>query len=191
MCHEGCHRSCRSDRRAQAAAAGAGTAARPAARDPRWRRPVRDRDRFHSHAAEEAGQGAGGGTGREAPSAHRRAGPRHAGARTAVRAADSSLVVAAFASWHEKHDAARRVLNGALRLIEHCVLETYSVLTRLPAPHRAPGDVVREDRKSTRLNSSHTVISYAVFCLKKKKNKAQGDPYHKRNGAAHGSRNDY
>src|SRR5438132_9879865 len=27
---------------------------------------------------------------------------------------------------------------------------------------------VREDRKSTRLNSSHTVISYAVFCLKKK-----------------------
>ena len=27
------------------------------------------------------------------------------------------------------------------------------------------------DRKSTRLNSSHVVISYAVFCLKKKKNK--------------------
>src|SRR5438034_3695484 len=33
-----------------------------------------------------------------------------------------------------------------------------------------PQDVItREDRKSTRLNSSHTVISYAVFCLKKKK----------------------
>src|SRR5260221_2532782 len=30
----------------------------------------------------------------------------------------------------------------------------------------------RLDRKSTRLNSSHTVISYAVFCLKKKKRKA-------------------
>src|SRR3954449_12154974 len=28
----------------------------------------------------------------------------------------------------------------------------------------------RSDRKSTRLNSSHTLISYAVFCLKKKKN---------------------
>src|SRR5258708_9358429 len=27
-----------------------------------------------------------------------------------------------------------------------------------------------EDRKSTRLNSSHQIISYAVFCLKKKKN---------------------
>src|SRR5438034_9256506 len=29
----------------------------------------------------------------------------------------------------------------------------------------------KRDRKSTRLNSSHTVISYAVFCLKKKKKK--------------------
>src|SRR5256885_5472503 len=31
------------------------------------------------------------------------------------------------------------------------------------------------DRKSTRLNSSHLVISYAVFCLKKKKNDRQYD----------------
>src|SRR5256885_11524304 len=31
------------------------------------------------------------------------------------------------------------------------------------------GDVAQGDRKSTRLNSSHLVISYAVFCLKKKK----------------------
>src|SRR5260221_2211681 len=30
-------------------------------------------------------------------------------------------------------------------------------------------DRIKKDRKSTRLNSSHTVISYAVFCLKKKK----------------------
>src|SRR5206468_11721442 len=34
------------------------------------------------------------------------------------------------------------------------------------APHHAEH---REDRKSTRLNSSHDQISYAVFCLKKKK----------------------
>src|SRR5256885_10222465 len=32
-----------------------------------------------------------------------------------------------------------------------------------------------EDRKSTRLNSSHLVISYAVFCLKKKNKKPQYD----------------
>src|SRR5438067_8980962 len=30
-----------------------------------------------------------------------------------------------------------------------------------------------QDRKSTRLNSSHVSISYAVFCLKKKKNKSE------------------
>src|SRR5207253_8762021 len=35
-----------------------------------------------------------------------------------------------------------------------------------------PVDGVRLDRKSTRLNSSHVAISYAVFCLKKKTNTA-------------------
>src|SRR6266850_5699527 len=44
----------------------------------------------------------------------------------------------------------------------------------LPPRPRSPGPGVRHllappDRKSTRLNSSHLVISYAVFCLKKKK----------------------
>src|SRR2546430_9203119 len=34
-----------------------------------------------------------------------------------------------------------------------------------------PGLLLRIDRKSTRLNSSHSQISYAVFCLKKKKKK--------------------
>src|SRR5438034_4875368 len=33
----------------------------------------------------------------------------------------------------------------------------------------------KSDRKSTRLNSSHTVISYAVFCLKKKKKEIRKD----------------
>src|SRR5256885_6476486 len=40
----------------------------------------------------------------------------------------------------------------------------YLNLTVLP-----DGNVLATDRKSTRLNSSHLVISYAVFCLKKKK----------------------
>src|SRR5947207_6853431 len=40
------------------------------------------------------------------------------------------------------------------------------------AQHAPVQHVARSgDRKSTRLNSSHTVISYAVFCLKKKKKK--------------------
>src|SRR2546422_4372539 len=36
---------------------------------------------------------------------------------------------------------------------------------------RVVAETVRRDRKSTRLNSSHGYISYAVFCLKKKKKK--------------------
>lgn len=60
-----------------------------------------------------------------------------------MKAADTSLVVAAFASWHESHEGARRALDRGLRLVEHCALETYSVLTRLPAPHRTAGIVVR------------------------------------------------
>ena len=61
-----------------------------------------------------------------------------------MRAVDTSTVVAAFASWHEKHRAAREVLDLGPRLIDHCAVETYSVLTRLPSPHRSPGALVRD-----------------------------------------------
>src|SRR5256885_10885494 len=43
-------------------------------------------------------------------------------------------------------------------------------LARKVAPTDASVFITGEDRKSTRLNSSHLVISYAVFCLKKKNN---------------------
>src|SRR5256885_684853 len=46
-------------------------------------------------------------------------------------------------------------------------VRTFAFLRETPPPRR--GDPDRLDRKSTRLNSSHLVISYAVFCLKKKK----------------------
>src|SRR5258708_11211113 len=39
------------------------------------------------------------------------------------------------------------------------------------------GSRAKEDRKSTRLNSSHQIISYAVFCLKKKKQKVFSSYY--------------
>src|SRR5207249_8577027 len=42
-------------------------------------------------------------------------------------------------------------------------------LARVQGPPRPGTDRPRRDRKSTRLNSSHVSISYAVFCLKKKK----------------------
>src|SRR5260221_14382474 len=46
----------------------------------------------------------------------------------------------------------------------HATLSPRNWLHTDAAPHHFP----QRDRKSTRLNSSHTVISYAVFCLKKK-----------------------
>src|SRR3989454_11863057 len=49
------------------------------------------------------------------------------------------------------------------------VASAYIALNAAKHDHLARHDI-RGDRKSTRLNSSHLVISYAVFCLKKKKN---------------------
>src|SRR5260221_7294843 len=46
-------------------------------------------------------------------------------------------------------------------------------LLRAQLPGPADGRAAGRDRKSTRLNSSHTVISYAVFCLKKKKHTSE------------------
>ena len=58
-------------------------------------------------------------------------------------AVDTSVIVAAVAAWHEKHDAAARALGSVEGLIipSHVLIESYAVLTRLPAPHRlAPAD---------------------------------------------------
>src|SRR3712207_7570020 len=49
--------------------------------------------------------------------------------------------------------------------------ETRVVVPRIGG-QQAPGVERAQDRKSTRLNSSHANISYAVFCLKKKKKSA-------------------
>src|SRR5256885_8565080 len=50
-------------------------------------------------------------------------------------------------------------------------LGSFADTARPMRPSRSVGRPFFKDRKSTRLNSSHLVISYAVFCLKKKKNK--------------------
>src|SRR5256885_12836482 len=66
--------------------------------------------------------------------------------------------------------------SGATATIGAERKERYGALERVPGsprPRLLDGALVDEpptlDRKSTRLNSSHLVISYAVFCLKKKK----------------------
>src|SRR5947207_12077840 len=57
---------------------------------------------------------------------------------------------------------------------------------RCPATGAAAKPAVCRDRKSTRLNSSHTVISYAVFCLKKKTKKQ--NKHKNRKQDSHGTR---
>jgi predicted nucleic acid-binding protein len=59
-----------------------------------------------------------------------------------VIAVDTSVVVAGFASWHEGHSSAAAALARKPRVPAHVLVETYSVLTRLPPPHRAPADLV-------------------------------------------------
>src|SRR5438034_2393877 len=56
---------------------------------------------------------------------------------------------------------------GSVHAAAHGAVELDEGEPRLPC---------RQDRKSTRLNSSHTVISYAVFCLKKKKDESTKTP---------------
>src|SRR5690625_6251435 len=91
-------------------------------------------------------------------------------------------------------DAITVVLGGfsaiALLVMMLVINNTFSVLvaqrTRQYALQRVLGAtrgqirkaVLAEDRKSTRLNSSHVAISYAVFCLKKKQTQILNDLTH-------------
>src|SRR2546427_8072429 len=65
---------------------------------------------------------------------------------------------------------AGKAADEIVRLLERsegrafCLFTSYALMNELY-------ERVRKDRKSTRLNSSHSQISYAVFCLKKKKKK--------------------
>src|SRR2546430_10912847 len=70
--------------------------------------------------------------------------------------------------------------DRARRILEHDVAVAALLVQEAPA---------RVDRKSTRLNSSHSQISYAVFCLKKKKkclyNRAEADCKHVHGSTTH------
>lgn len=59
-----------------------------------------------------------------------------------MSAVDSSVVIAGFATWHTMHREARAVLDTGPAVVGHGLIESYSVLTRLPAPHRAEGEIV-------------------------------------------------
>src|SRR2546429_5712277 len=59
--------------------------------------------------------------------------------------------------------------NGTLHLERHLTVELALLEQKYYPTLRNFYQLVKKDRKSTRLNSSHGYISYAVFCLKKKK----------------------
>jgi len=59
-------------------------------------------------------------------------------------AVDSSVLVAAYATWHESHSQAADAVRRGPALIAHAALEAYSVLTRLPERVRAPAELVRQ-----------------------------------------------
>ncbi len=61
-----------------------------------------------------------------------------------IRALDSSVLVAAFAEWHEAHELARIACKRRVQPIGHALAESYSVLTRLPEPHRAGPSLVAQ-----------------------------------------------
>ena len=57
---------------------------------------------------------------------------------------DSSVVIAAFASWNQYHGTALEALGDARDLVAHVELEANSALTRLPEPFRAAPPLVAE-----------------------------------------------
>jgi len=61
-----------------------------------------------------------------------------------VIAVDTSVVVPALSSWHERHEPCRTVLDDRPRIVGHALVESFSVLTRLPAPFRLPAPLASE-----------------------------------------------
>lgn len=59
-------------------------------------------------------------------------------------AADTSVLVPAYLSGHELHDAAAAALERAVSVPAHTVIETYATLTALPAPYRQEPSTVLE-----------------------------------------------
>lgn len=57
-------------------------------------------------------------------------------------AVDSSVVIAGFGTWHTLNEAARSVLDEGAAIPAHAMLESYSVLTGFPPPHRASTEIV-------------------------------------------------
>src|SRR6266542_2475454 len=105
----------------------------------------------------------------------------HSGDEHVVRIESHSLTVLAYLISGPMPDVFFRFFFLMIRRPPRSTLFPYTTLFRSLVPYASPPirnvvvqaerHMCRRDRKSTRLNSSHGSISYAVFCLKKKKNK--------------------
>src|SRR5258708_2278740 len=77
-------------------------------------------------------------------------------------------------SWFEidNIDNLKLIPNFSEKLSSKEVIQKNNCKLLSNGPFYATNENGNQDRKSTRLNSSHQIISYAVFCLKKKKERA-------------------
>jgi predicted nucleic acid-binding protein len=74
------------------------------------------------------------------------------------KAPDTSIVIAALLADHPAHEAAGEALAGCTTTIAHVAAETYSVLTRLPPPHRTEADTAATAIQA-RLPAKHLTLS--------------------------------
>src|SRR2546426_8584483 len=70
---------------------------------------------------------------------------------------------------YRREDLPERVLQFGTGTLLRALCATFVDAANTAGTFSGRSVVIQRDRKSTRLNSSHLVISYAVFCLKKKK----------------------
>src|SRR3712207_6371319 len=68
-------------------------------------------------------------------------------------------------TWDDDHEVSWHLVRGQMQKWQE---GSYTLVETAPGATEVTYAITIEDRKSTRLNSSHANISYAVFCLKKK-----------------------
>jgi predicted nucleic acid-binding protein len=79
-----------------------------------------------------------------------------------IKTADSSITVAALWGDHPAHEAATEALATCQTTIAHVAIETYSVLTRLPAPHRADATTTAA-ALDERLGATYAALDGAAY----------------------------
>jgi toxin FitB len=77
-------------------------------------------------------------------------------------AADTSVVLPALLADHEAHEAAADALGACTQTIAHVALEAYSVLTRLPPPHRADAPAAAATL-AARLPGTHVTLDAHAY----------------------------